>query len=156
MCLDNLRPFSSPPFPSFAGLTPIFLRLPPALCPSIHLRASPFPGVHIRRYLRTQPPLRFAFQAHIQRATAGGDSTDTEQVKVFPDGLMACPDAVFILEAIDAAVCVSRHVASLPLTIFAGGPPSISDGSAVPGRGSAVPPLEIFPIFCVGRPLPDE
>ncbi|KAK4702747.1 hypothetical protein P7C70_g3474, partial [Phenoliferia sp. Uapishka_3] len=54
----------------------------------------------------------FAFQAHIHRATMsdGSDDGHHPSSNLFPAGLVASPDAKFILEAIDAAADLLRLV----------------------------------------------
>ncbi|KAL8286374.1 hypothetical protein RQP46_004391 [Phenoliferia psychrophenolica] len=55
----------------------------------------------------------FAFQAHVQRATMNEGSDDGNRPfgnQLFPAGLVASPDAKFILEAIDAAADLLRLV----------------------------------------------
>lgn len=60
---------------------------------------TPFLQHYLRLYIYA-----FAFQAHIQRATMNDGSDDGRPTVLFPAGLVASPDAKFILEAIDAAV----------------------------------------------------
>lgn len=49
----------------------------------------------------------FAFQAHVQRSTSTShDGKQIADTVIFPRGPMGSPDARFILEAIDAAVCL--------------------------------------------------
>ena len=84
-----------------------------------HLRARSLPAQRepcadarspFQHYLRLYI-YAFAFQAHIQRATMNNDSDDGNgnRSSLFPAGLVASPDAKFILEAIDAAVSFVLH-----------------------------------------------
>jgi hypothetical protein len=52
----------------------------------------------------------FAFQAHVQRCTTTTPSgKKVADAVIFPRGPMGSPDARFILEAIDAAVCFELY-----------------------------------------------
>lgn len=54
---------------------------------------------YIRQYV-----YGFAFQAHVQRATAAYSDAMPQKINLFERGTSGSPDAKFIFEAIDAAV----------------------------------------------------